>query len=133
MANQNYDPNNQSSWVQPAGNTGRTEWPSQQGGQTGQYPGSSPMTGQPNEGGGLLGGPLHMVRQDIEAQISGLIDHYANQVPGGHRFSPEAKQAVSGALDNLQRQLESEAANRLGGGIGGTLFGENQGNQGSQL
>jgi hypothetical protein len=130
MANQNYDPNDQSSWVQPAGNTGREAWPPQQGD---QYPGSAPMTGQANEGGGLLGGPLHLVRQDIESQIGGLIDHYANQIPGGQRFSPEAKQAIAGALDNLQRQLENEAANRLGGGIGSTLFGENQGNQGSQL
>jgi len=129
MANQNYDPNNQSSWVQPAGNTGRETWPQQQGG---QYQGSSPMTGQANEGGGLLGNPLSSVRQDIESQMGGLIDQYANQIPGGSRFSPEAKQALSGVLDNLQRQLENEAANRLGG-MDGSLFGENQGNQGSQL
>src|SRR5215469_5892929 len=116
MANQNYDPNNQSSWVQPAGNTGRETWPQQQGG---QYQGSSPMTGQANEGGGLLGNPLSSVRQDIESQMGGLIDQYA-------------KQALSGVLDNLQRQLENEAANRLGG-MDGSLFGENQGNQGSQL
>jgi hypothetical protein len=128
MANQNYDPNDQSSWVGSASNTGR-EMPPQQGG---QYPGSAPMTGQANEGGGVLGGALSGVRQDIEAQMGGLIDHYTNQIPGGSRFSPEAKQAMSGILDNLQRQLENEAASRLGG-VGGTLFGENEGNQGSQL
>jgi hypothetical protein len=126
MANQNYDPNDQSSWVGSAGNTGRETFP-QSGG---QYPGSAPMTGQTNEGGGLLGGALSGVRQNIEAQMGGLIDHYAGQVPGGHQFSPEAKQAVSGILDNLQRQLENQAANRLGG-MGGGLFGENQGNTGN--
>jgi hypothetical protein len=38
-------------------------------------------------------------------------------------FAPEAKQAVAGILDGLQRQLESQAESRLGG-MGGQLFGE---------
>jgi hypothetical protein len=64
-----------------------------------------------------------MVRQDVQNQMNGLIDHLAGQVPGGHMFAPEAKQAVAGILDGLQRQLESQAESRLGG-MGGQLFGE---------
>jgi len=81
--------------------------------------------------GGLLGAPVHAVRQDVEGQMNGLIDHLAGQVPDGHMFAPEAKQAMAGLLDNLQRQLESQAESRLGS-MGGGLFGGNQGNQGNQ-
>jgi len=162
----NYDPNNQDSWVQPVegSNTGQQSWSTQQGAQTGQEPWSTQGGGQmgrdqaasqqgntypstPSSGqtgqGGLLGGPVHAVRQDVQQQINGLIDHYASQVPGGHTFTPEAKQAVSGILDNLQNQLESQVQSRvsgMGGGlgnrVGGSLFGSepnNEGGQGGQL
>ncbi len=112
----------QSGWTAPAGNIpGR-------GSQTPQAP-QTPMPG--NQGGGLLGGALGGVRQAVENQIYQAIDHYGSQVPGGERFTPEAKNAVSGILDNLQRQLEAQAANRMGG-LGSGLFGEG-GNQGGQL
>ena len=81
------------------------------------------------EGGGLVGGVTNTVRQDVEAQIYGLIDHYASQVPGGHMFAPEAKQAVAGVLDGLQQKLEGQAQSRLsgmgglGGGMGGGMGG----------
>lgn len=73
------------------------------------------------------------VRLAVENQIYQAIDHYGSQVPGGEHFTPEAKNAASGILDNLQRQLEAQAANRMGG-LGSGLFGEGEGgNQGSQL
>ena len=75
------------------------------------------------------------VRQDVEAQIYGLIDHYASQVPGGHMFAPEAKQAVAGVLDGLQQKLEGQAQSRLsgmGGRAAGSLFGNEPGNEGRQ-
>ena len=105
------------------------QWSPQEGGQPNQQSGSQ-QGYSPDSG--MLGGPLHMVRQQVENSIYSAIDHYSNQVPGGTRFSPEAKQAVAGILDNLQRQLENEAQNRLGN-MGGGLFGGNQGNQGGQL
>lgn len=137
------DQNNENSWVEPtgssgsqSGNAGREPWSSQQGGQTGQEPWSSrqgsmqnPANVQPGQGG-IAGGITSTVRQDIEGQINGLIDHYANQVPGGTRFAPEAKQAMSGVLDGLQRQLENHAQSSLGG-LGGGLFGGNEGGQSS--
>lgn len=103
--------------------------PSQSGGLPGQER-WSPQENAP--GSGMLGGPMHAVRQNVENTIFQAIDHYSNQVPGGSRFSPEAKQAVSGILDNLQQQLENEAQNRLGN-LGGGLLGGNEGGQGSQL
>ncbi len=69
---------------------------------------------------GLVGNVLGGVRQQIENQIGQSIDHYAGQVPGGERFTPEAKRAISNVLDGLQQQLENEASNRLGG-LGGNL------------
>lgn len=133
------DQNNQDSWVQSVGRPGQAPsseqpWSTQQGGQTGQEPWSTQQSGQNTGQGGLLGGPVHVVRQDVEGQMNGLIDHLAGQVPGGHMFAPEAKQAMSGILNNLQQQLESQAEGRLGG-MGSTLFGNpnNPGNSGSQL
>ena len=123
----NYDPNSQDSWVQSAnpnqepwsarqgGERGREQWGSQQGN---AYP-TEPPVGQ---GGGLAGGVTNTVRQDVEAQIYGLIDHYASQVPGGHMFAPEAKQAVAGVLDGLQQKLEGQAQSRLSG-MGGMVAG----------
>lgn len=116
----------QSGWTAPAGDVpghgNQTAWTPQ-----------APMPGNQG-GGGLLGGALGDVRQAVENQIYQAIDHYGSQVPGGEHFTPEAKNAVSGILDNLQRQLEGQAANRMGGlgGLGGGLFGEG-GNQGGQL
>lgn len=87
-----------------------------------------------NTGGimGAAGEPLHAVRQRIQDQINSAVDHYAGQIPGGDRFSPEAKQAISGVLDGLQQRLENEAQNRLGNAAGG-LFGGNKPDQGGQL
>ena len=81
--------------------------------------------------GGIIDSGLGAVRRQIENQIGQAIDHYAGHVPGGTRFTPEAKQAVSGILDGLQSQLEAEAARQvgsLGGGrLGGVLGGNNTG------
>jgi hypothetical protein len=120
------EPNSQEPWIQSVG--GPNQPPSSEQ-PWGTQPGEQDL-GQ----GGVLSGPVHMVRQDVQNQMNGLIDHLAGQVPGGHMFAPEAKQAVAGILDGLQRQLESQAESRLGG-MGGQLFGEQNTppNQGGQL
>ena len=64
---------------------------------------------------GFIDDSLHGARQQLEGHIGDVIDQYAGRVPGGERFTPQAKQAVSGILDGLQKQLEAEAANRMGG------------------
>ncbi|GCE07047.1 hypothetical protein [Dictyobacter aurantiacus] len=73
---------------------------------------------------GFIDDTLHSARQQLENHIGDVIDQYAGRVPGGERFTPEAKQAVSGILDGLQKQLESQAASRMGG-LGGTFGGGN--------
>lgn len=112
---------NDQPWAQ-AGDNSNTTQPGREAWAPGQ---ASQAPGQ----GGLLGGALGSVRQDIENQISQAIDHYAGQVPGGHQFSPEAKRAISGVIDGLTRQLEGQAASHMGG-FGGTVFGNDPGNQG---
>ena len=96
---------------------GNEVWSPDQAGQTAQ--------------GGVLSAPLGAVRQQIENQIGQAIDHYAGHVPGGDKYTPEAKRAVSTILDGLQGQLEREAASRLGS-MGGNLFGEQQASGGNQ-
>ena len=83
----------------------------------------SPDTGR-SVNQGFMDNPLHTVRQQIENQIGQAVDHYAGHVPGGDRYAPEAKKAIASALDGLQRQLENEAASRMGG-LGGAAFGNN--------
>lgn len=128
LSQQNNDPNGQDAWIQSVdgqnqSSSSQQPWSTQQGGQN-----------QSQGQAGLLGGPVHVVRQDVESQMNGLIDHLAGQVPGGHMFAPEAKQAMAGVLNGLQQQLESQAESRLGG-MGGHLFGEQNtsNNQGGQL
>ena len=115
----------QSGWTAPAGNVPGY------GSQTPLTP-QTPASMPGNQGGGMLGGALGNVRQAVENQIYQAIDHYGSQVPGGEHFTPEAKNAVAGILDNLQRQLESQAANRMGS-FGGGLFGEGGNQSGGQL
>ncbi|GCE28649.1 hypothetical protein KDA_41330 [Dictyobacter alpinus] len=75
------------------------------------------MTNQGNpQQQGFVEDSLHGARQQLEGHIGDVIDQYAGRVPGGDRFTPEAKKAVGGILDGLQKQLEAEANNRLGGG-----------------
>lgn len=126
-----YEQGNQNSWTAPAGEAPGYGTQTPMAGQGNQQPWNSQgMSG--NQGGGLLGGAMSDVRQDVENQIYQAIDHYGSQVPGGERFTPEAKNAVSGILDNLQSQLEGQAASRMGG-LGSGLFGEGGNQSGGQL
>ena len=77
-------------------------------------------------------------RRMAEQQIDQAIDQFASKVPGGSQFTPQAKEAASGILDNLENALEKEAEKRieglpgnLGGMLGG-LFGGHEGDQGKQ-
>jgi len=55
-------------------------------------------------------------------QIDQAIDQYANKIPGGSGLTNQAKEAVGGILDGL----EKEGENRIGD-LGGGLFGGNKG------
>lgn len=61
------------------------------------------------------GNPMQAMRGQLDGYIAQAIDHMATMVPGGEKFAPQAKQAISSALDTLQRQLEQEASRRMGG------------------
>ncbi len=67
----------------------------------------------------MMGG----ARQMAENQINQAIDQYGNKIPGGSKFTQQAKDAADGALNNLEQEAEKRMGN-LGG-----LFGGNQNNQ----
>jgi hypothetical protein len=78
--------------------------------------------------------PLDALRRQVESQIHQAIDQYASRLPGGSMVAGTAKQAVSGVLDNLERQADNAIDQRLGNlpGVGG-MFGGNRSNEGGQL
>ena len=84
-----------------------------QQGQQGQY---GNQQGQQDQGGILRG-----ARDMAQNQIDQVIDEYANKIPGGSGLTGEAKNAVGGILDSLEKDGE----NRIGE-LGGGLFGGNK-------
>jgi hypothetical protein len=91
--------------------------PNQQGQQQGGWQDPN-QQGQQGQGQGMFGGVNQMANQ----QIDSAIDQFANKIPGGQQYSQQAKDAASGALDNLEQQGVQEAEKRFGFGGG------NQGN-----
>lgn len=137
MPQQNYEPSgqpDQSSWVQSVNSRERNAWTPQPGGQMpeSQWPPSQGV--QNSVGQDPLDKPLDALRQEVESQMHQAIDQYASRLPGGSLVAGSAKQAVSGILDNLERQADSQIDTRLENipGIGG-MFGGNRNNEGSQL
>ena len=86
-------------------------------GQQDQYGNQNQQGNQGQQG--TLGG----ARQMAENQINQAIDQYGNKIPGGSKFTQQAKDAADGALNNLEQDAEKRMGN-LGG-----LFGGNQNNQ----
>jgi hypothetical protein len=67
-------------------------------------------------------GMLSDARRMAEQQIDQVIDQFGNKVPGATQYTQQAKDAVGGILDNLEREVE----NRMGN-MGGTFGGGGQG------
>jgi len=86
-------------------------------GQQDQYGNQNQQGNQGQQG--ALGG----ARQMAENQINQAIDQYGNKIPGGSKFTQQAKDAADGVLNNLEQEAEKRMGN-LGG-----LFGGNQNNQ----
>ena len=63
----------------------------------------------------VVGTTLQAARTQIDGLVSQAVDHLAGLVPGGEQYTPQAKQAITSALNTLQQQLEQEASRRLGG------------------
>ena len=123
MSNQNQQDQygNQGNQQDQYGNQGN------QGNQQDQYGNQNNQGNQQNQYGnqgnqgqqGVMGG----ARQMAENQINQAIDQYGNKIPGGSKFTQQAKDAADGALNNLEQEAEKRMGN-LGG-----LFGGNQNNQ----
>ncbi len=62
------------------------------------------------------------LKQQAEQKIDETIDQFAQKVPGGTQFSQQAKDAMAGALDNLEKQAEEQGGNILGN-IGNSIGG----------
>lgn len=65
---------------------------------------------------------LSGAKQQAEDQINNAIDQFAGKVPGGDKFSQQAKDAAAGGLDNIEKEGESKLGD-LPGGLGGMLGG----------
>ncbi len=137
MPQQNSDPNSQtdqSSWVQSVNPRERNTWTPQAQGQTPEGQWSQSQGRQNPVGQDPLDMPLDALRRQVEGQMHQAIDQYAGRLPGGSLAAGVAKQAVSGILDNLERQADTAIDQRLGNipGVGG-MFGGTRGNEGNQL
>ncbi len=137
MPQQNYDSSGQygqSSWVQPVNPQERNAWMPQQNGQMpeNQWPPSQGMQNPVPQD--PLDMPLDALRRQVESQMHQAIDQYANRLPGGSMVAGAAKQAVSGILDNLERQADSALDSRLENVPGGGgLFDGSPNNERGQL
>ena len=137
MQYQNNDPSgqtDQSSWVEPVNPRERNAWTPQPGSQMPESQWHQSQGIQNPVGQDPVDMPLDALRRQVENQMHQAIDQYANRLPGGSLVAGAAKQAVSSALDNLERQADSAIDQRLGNipGVGG-MFSGNRGNEGSRL
>ncbi len=76
--------------------------------------------------GEFLRGSLQGTRQQLNGVIDQAVDRFAGLVPGGERYTPQAKQAISSALDKLQQQLEQQATSEAGQ-LGEHMQGQSEG------
>jgi len=74
---------------------------------------------------------MDSLKQQAEQKIDETIDQFAQKVPGGTQFSQQAKDAMSGVLDNLEKQAEEQGGNILGnlGNTIGGIFGQHKNEQ----
>ncbi|MFI5272973.1 MAG: hypothetical protein ACHQ4H_08085 [Ktedonobacterales bacterium] len=79
--------------------------------------------GAPN---GPLGGVEQQAEQQAEQHVDSVIDELASKIPGGNRFSQQAKQKANEEVVNLAHEAENQGSRRLGGlgdKLGGLLGG----------
>jgi hypothetical protein len=90
--------------------------PDQSGNQQDQYGNQPDQSGSQQDqsqqqGADTMGG----VRRMAGDQVNQGIDNIANKVPGGERYSQQAKDAASGAMDNLENEAEKRGRDMFGG------------------
>lgn len=62
---------------------------------------------------------LDSIRQMAESKIMSAVDGVVSRIPNGQQYKDQFHQAISGAMDDLQRQAQSQMGN-LGGMMGGS-------------
>lgn len=74
---------------------------------------------------------MDALKHTAEQKIDETIDQFAQKVPGGTQFSQQAKDAMSGVLDNLEKEAEQQGGNILGnlGNTIGGIFGHHKDEQ----
>lgn len=107
------------------GNTDQSGMP-QQDQYGGQQQSQSDQTGmQQNQTQQQDAGPLGEARRMGEQQVDQGIDSLGNKIPGGERFTGQAKDMASKGMDDLENEAEKRGRDMLGGmGGGGEQRGE---------
>ncbi|MBO0779158.1 MAG: hypothetical protein J2P37_10065 [Ktedonobacteraceae bacterium] len=78
---------------------------------------------QPQESGS----PLTGMRQQLEGQVNQVIDRVSGMIPGVDQYATQCKQAISGALQSFQTNVERVAGDKLSGlNLGGMMGGSQQ-------
>jgi hypothetical protein len=71
------------------------------------------------------GGPFDEARGAAEQQVDQGIDSLGNKIPGGERFTGQAKDLASKGMDEMENEAEKRGKDMLGGmGGGGNQQGE---------
>jgi hypothetical protein len=79
----------------------------------------------------MQGFSLEHIRQTVEEKVMGAVDGVLTRIPNGPQYREQFRQAIGGALNDLQQQAQGQAG-PLGGIMGklGGIFGHSheQGN-----
>lgn len=71
------------------------------------------------------GGPFDEARRAAEQQVDQGIDSLGNKIPGGERFTGQARDMASKGMDEMENEAEKRGKDMLGGmGGGGNQQGE---------
>lgn len=57
---------------------------------------------------------LDSIRKATEEKILAAVDGVVNRIPNGQEYKDQFRQAISGAMDDLQRQAQSQLSNMSG-------------------
>jgi hypothetical protein len=62
---------------------------------------------------------LDTIRQTVESEVLKAVDGVLGRIPNGQQHRDQFRQAISGAMDNLQQQAQGQMGNL--GNLGGML------------
>jgi hypothetical protein len=92
----------------------------QTGMQQDQYGNQTDQTQQQGQPGNQQDtGPFGEARRAAEQQVDQGIDNLGNKIPGGERFTGQAKDMASKGMDEMENEAEKRGRDMLGGMGGG--------------